>query len=209
MRSINQVPGSCRVIILFAAFIFACSSIPVLKVNYSLPPFSDDLRGREAFLEILDFRDPKVFLDKEAEKELENFPGNISFSIARHEEPGFKIGYYSPVSMFKEAIKRRLENEGLKILPQRSPDMPELQILLKRFLVQLVDRKWVVKMEYEAQLRKKEKKVASQTIIGQSERFKFVGRSQVDDAIEEIFSDMVNRLDTRMLFKEWDRWSLR
>ena len=201
MRSINQVPGVGTLILFCLAFTFACSSIPVLKVNYHLPPPSDELKGMKASLEVLDARSPRVFLGKGTEKEFENFPGDISFSVARHNEPGFKIGLFSPVSMVREGIKRRMKNEGLDLLTERSPDSPEVQIVIREFSIELVDRKWLVKMDYEARLEGIGKAVSAQAVSGQAERFKLVGIGEAGIAIEEIFSDMINRLDLMMLFK--------
>ena len=201
MRSINQVLGTGALILSCLVFTFACSSIPLLKVNYRLPPPSEELKGMKASLEVLDARSPKVFLGKGTEKEFENFPGDISFSVARYDEPGFKIGLYSPVSMVREGIRRRMENEGLDVLPERTPDAPEVQIALREFSVELVDRKWLVRMDYEARLKGIGKAVSTQAISGQAERFKLVGSGEAGITIEEIFSDMINRLDLMMLFK--------
>jgi len=102
----------------------------------------------------------------------------------------------------REAFKRRLENLGLGLLTEQSAGTPQLLIILSEFTLDLVNRRWVVQMSYEARLVKNGKVLAAQTISGQAERYKLLGRREADTALGEIFTDLINRLDVVRLFQQ-------
>jgi hypothetical protein len=201
MKKINQAIAKSLTIILISALMISCASIPQLKVRYRLPPQSDRLKGRKVVLVVKDARPKTVIVGNGAKEDFENFPGTISLSIARQNEPGLAIGLYDPSALFEEGFKRKLENEGMELAPRQTLGEPELLIVLNEFLLDLVDRRWMVKMSYEAKLLKEGKVLATRTINGQAERFKLIGRDEADRAVGEIFTDMINRLDVLDLFQ--------
>jgi hypothetical protein len=114
--------------------------------------------------------------------------------------PQLKVRYRLPPQ--SDRLKgRKLENEGMELAPRQTLGEPELLIVLNEFLLDLVDRRWMVKMSYEAKLLKEGKVLATRTINGQAERFKLIGRDEADTAVGEIFTDMINRLDVLGLFQ--------
>jgi ABC-type uncharacterized transport system auxiliary subunit len=202
MREINQALAKGLLILLLSALMVSCASIPELKVHYQLPPASEQLGGRAVVLVFEDARDTKEILGQGAKKELKNFSGNISFSVARHGDPGFKIGVFEFPAMMREAFKRRLENAGLTPIPEQLAGTPQLLVTLNDFNLDLVKRKWVVKIGYVAKLIRNGKVLSTQTISGQAERYKIVGTRGADAAFGEIFTDMINRLDVVRLFQQ-------
>ena len=201
MKGINQAIEKSLLIILISAFMISCASIPQLKVRYQLPPQSDRLKGKRVVLVVEDARPETVIVGNGAKKDFENFPGTISLSIARQNEPGLTIGLYDPHDLLKEGFKRRLENEGMELVSGQTIGEPELLIVLNEFLLDLVDRRWMVKMSYEAKLLKEGRVLATRTVSGQAERFKLIGRDEADRTVGEIFTDMINRLDVLGLFQ--------
>ena len=202
MREIYQVLVNGLLTIVLTLFIVSCASIPELKLHYQLPPPSDQLKGKNVFLEVEDARKTKEILGQGAKQEFGNFVGNISLIVARHKETGFKIGLFKLTAMVKEGFKKRLANAGLKVLSERSPGELQMLIILKDFELDLVSRKWIAKMGYEAKLMKDEKTLATQIIEGEGERLKLIGRREADTVTGEIFTDMVNRLDLVKLFRQ-------
>lgn len=200
MKITNQARKHSFFIISILVVMVSCATIPYLKVNYRIPPKSDALKGKMVYLSFDDARKVKDILGKGARKEFENFSGNISLSLARGNEPGFQVGVYALPSLFREVFNRRLENLGIEVIPERKKDRIEVVIVLKNFLLDLIDRKWVVTMDYEAWLVKDKRVAAKQMITGQAERVKLVGRGQADTVMGEIITDMVNRLDVGRLF---------
>ena len=201
MKSINQAISKSLPILLILAFMVSCASIPQLKVRYQLPPESDRLKGRKVVLVVKDARPRTYIVGNGAQEDFENFPGTVSLIIARQKEPGRAIGLYGPRGLIEEGFKRRLKNEGMEIVSRQTLGEPELLIVLNEFLLDLVDRRWMVTMSYEAKLLKEGRVLATRTVSGQAERFKLIGRDEADRALGEIFTDMINRLDVLGLFQ--------
>ncbi|MFH1350823.1 MAG: hypothetical protein ABII26_07770 [Pseudomonadota bacterium] len=202
MGMINQACKFVMGFILVVPIVLSCASVPSLNVTYRLPTISEDLKGRRVFLAIEDTRSAKEIIGAGAKEDFKSFPGNVSFSLARGNEPGFKIGPYDVPSLFKEAFKRTLEGSGAEVVAVRKKGQVEVVIVLKDFLLNLIGRKWVVNIEYEAQLVRDGRLLSKQTISGQAERIKVIGKSQADDVVGEIFTDTVNKLDVARLFKQ-------
>lgn len=181
-----------------------CSSIPVLRVHYQLPAPSERLEGQQIVYSFKDSRESKDIIGEGAKEEFKNFSGNISFSIARHKDRGFKIGPLDVPALFRKAFKNRLENEGLTVLFDESLERPRLLVELKDFRLDLKGRKWVAQISYEAKLFKEGKVVSIRRIGGQVERFGLWGEEAASEAMGEIFTSLVNRLDVYGMFKEAD-----
>jgi hypothetical protein len=189
--------------VFFVVFIFAsCATIPELTVNYGLPPKADELKGKKIFLSLVDNRAVRDILGEGARKEFKNFSGNISLSLARGKEEGFKVGLYDLSSLFMEVFTRRLQNLGAEVVPERNQADVEVAIVLKEFLLDLIDRKWTVSVGYEARLVKNKKVLAKQTITSRGERVKLVGRRQADTVLSEVFTEMINKLDVKKLLEQ-------
>jgi hypothetical protein len=180
----------------------SCTTIPELKVTYQLPMRSEALKGKKVFVGFEDARKSKDLIGKGAQAHYKNFSGNITLFFTRGDDEGFKIGVYYVPALFKEVFKERLEHLGAEVVSEKKESEVEMIIVLKDLLLDLVGRDWVVRMDYEARLTKQEKMLASQTISGQAERLKVLGRRDADKVMGEIFSDVVNRLDVPRLFQQ-------
>jgi hypothetical protein len=202
MRRKNQMVLRGLLTVLLAVGMVSCASIPELKVLYRLPPSSSYLKDKKVSLAVEDARKTKELFGQGAKKDFGNYVGNISLSVARQNEDGFKIGPFQLPEMVKEAFKRRLENEGVEVLSERTRVEPQVFIIINEFVVDLVGRKWTAKMGYEAKLMKDEDVLATQIIEGEAERLKLIGRKDADTVTGEIFTDMVNRLDLLKLFRQ-------
>ncbi len=202
MRRKNQMVIRGLLSVLLTVFVVSCASLPELKVLYKLPAPSNDLKDKKIFLAVEDARKTKELFGEGAKQEFGNYVGNISLSVARYNEKGFKIGPFQLPAMVKEGFKKSLENAGLEVLPGRSHGELQLLIVINRFILDLVDRTWVAKMSYEAKLIKEGSILAAQIIEGEAERVKVIGRKEADTVTGEIFTDMVNRLDLLRLFRQ-------
>jgi len=202
MNEKNQVLTRGFLIIVFLAFLLSCAMIPELKVNYELPPKSEILEGREIFLAIKDSRQKDDILGDGASTELKNFPGNLTLNITRHGETGFKIGIFQLSPLIEEVFKRRLENEGITLSLNRSEAETELLIVINEFLLDLENRKWIVRMKYEARLIKDGKLLLTRKVSGESERARIFGLREANIVLGDIMTDMVNRLNIKKLFQE-------
>ncbi len=188
-------------VLLLCLALVSCASIYEVQVLYKLPASGHVLQGKSIKFTLIDERTSKEFLKPGAKMELKHYSSNLSFAVAKYNEAGFKIGPLPPLTAVKEAFKRRIENEGIKLIKESGPGVPELEIGLKEFSLDFVDRKWVASMSYEARLKINGKVRATQFISGSSERFKVVRRKGADMAVGDIFTDTLNRLDLVGLFK--------
>jgi uncharacterized lipoprotein YajG len=181
-----------------------CATIPELKLLYQLPPPRDRLRGQTVFLSIQDARATKDIISEGASEEFRGFTGYISLSVARSNEPGFKMGAYDFNGLMREAFRRSLETHGIRISEKQRPSEPELRVIVNAFTLDLVDRNWVSTMAYEAKLMMDDRILAKQMVSGSAERAKILGKIGADKAVSEVFSDTVNQLDIEGLFSEAD-----
>ena len=206
MKEINQAltSGLFRgLLTLFVSLLMvSCASIPELQILYKLPPPSKQLKGRLVALTIDDARASKTVLGKGAEEEFKGFSGNISLSIGDYNKKEFKVGIFRVPDLMREAFKRKLENSGVEVLPEKTLGKLELMIVLREFSLDLEGREWVAKMSYEARLIKGKTTLANQIINGKAERYHLFGRDNADDLMGEIFTDMVNAFDLARLFKQ-------
>ncbi len=202
MKEIDHVMRYCMGVFFVLVVLASCATIPELTVNYGLPPKADELKGKKIFLSLVDNRAGKDILGEGARKEFKNFSGNISLSLARGKDEGFKVGLYDLSSHFMEVFKIRLQNLGAEVVPERKKGDVEMAIVLKEFLLDLIDRKWTVTVGYEVRLVKNKKVLAKRTISSQGERLKLVGLRQADTVLSEIFTEMINKLDAKRFLEQ-------
>ena len=184
----------------------SCATVPELKINYRLPPKSKALESKRVVVGFEDARASKDIMGRGAKKEYKNFTGNITYSLAREDEPGFRRGAYKVPSLFKDVFKRRLRYLGAEVVLNKEYSDVELRIVLKELLLDLVKedlvkKKWTVTMSYEAQIIQNGEVLANQMISGKGERAKVMGKVDADKVMGEVFEDLVNRLDVPRLFQ--------
>lgn len=189
-------------IMLIGALITACATKSYINVNYRLPLSSYDLKGKKVFLEIKDMRSVKTIFSEKAKTKFKNFTGLFMFSLSKGEEKNFIVGAFDLPSLFKEAFSRRLKNMGIEVLTEPKKTDPVIEIVLQNFFLDLVDRKWVAEISYEARLIKDNKLFATETISGNAERFKVLSQGDAEKVLGEIFTTVVNRLDFCKLFQQ-------
>jgi hypothetical protein len=185
----------------------SCATVPELRVNYRLPPKSEALKSKRVFVGFEDARASKDLIGRGAKKEYKNFTGNITYSLARDDESGFRRGAYKVPSLFKDVFQRRLTYLGAEVVSNEEYSDVELRIVLKELLLDLVEedlvkKKWTVAMSYEGRLIQNGEVLANQIISGQGERAKVVGKGDADKVMGEVFEDLVNRLDVPRLFQQ-------
>jgi uncharacterized protein YdaU (DUF1376 family) len=200
MKPANQVHGWS--VLLMILFLWSCSPLPHLKVNYGLPSRTEDLKGTKVFLVIEDMRSKKDILGPGGREEFPGFSGNLSFSVSRGTEPGFKVGVYDLLSLYRKACEKRLENEKVRIVTSKKESRAELRIVLQEFYLDLAKRKWKVRVAYEARLIQDGNLLAKQMVSAEGERLKLIGQTQADELLSEIFTDTLNKLNLDQLFRQ-------
>ena len=201
MRMKNRVMKCAIGLVPLFFMAFSCSTIPVPRINYRLPPLSaDNFKGKKITLLLEDARDKKGVLGEGALKEFGPFSGNVSLTLSGDKGENVTLGIFDPGSLFMEAFKKRFEDLGVQAVSTRLPGQMILVIVLKEFRLDLIDRKWVVKMGYEAKVEKDGLVIYRNNIKGDGERLKLMGNAQADILMSEVFTDVINRLDLKKVF---------
>jgi len=201
---------SCRIktlaIILFVAMATSyCGSKNYLVVNYQLP--SETVTANESDISLIfeDQRAEQALVTKSAKMALKDFSGDFTLIVvsdgkARDDKKKRLVGAFSLCSMIKRIFKQRFENAGIRVAPEDQSQPTAIEIILKEFKLDLVERKWVVHMTYQANLLKQNRFVAGQTITGNAERLRVFGNKDAEKVIGELISDAVNRLNLEEFF---------
>jgi len=98
-------------------------------------------------------------------------------------------------------INPKFENAGIRVSPETESQPTAVEIILKEFKLDLVERKWVVQITYQANLLEQNRFVSGQTITGNAERLRVVGSKDAEKVIGELITDAVNRLNLDELFQ--------
>jgi len=182
-------------------FFFACATIPKLEVTYNTIPKSNILEGKQMYLRFADKRPNKDIIGKGAKEIYQNFSGNINFILPKGEKDKFLVGIYDIKSLFQKTFTIYLENMGLQLLPELKKGIPELAINLYDFTLDLSRRRWIARIDYEAEFSQ-EGNVLTRRFKGQAEKFRISGIKQAHQVMSETFNDMVHKLDVKSLFTD-------
>ena len=184
----------------------ACTSDkPFLIVHYQLPSASQALAGNRVSLAVSDLRADKAFLSESAKKSLLEFNDTYSLVVVKQDGSGNLIGIYDLNALIAEIFRQRLTNLGLQVVPSAESADYELEIKLKEFKLDVANRKWVVSMNYQADLIKDGSIRATEAINGSAERLKVMKKNDAEKVLSELLTDMANKLDLTRLFQQAQR----
>lgn len=186
----------------FAFLAGACASKPYLKVQYQLPSPSGTLEGKKVQLAVADTRDKKVFLTGNAQKALKDFRDTFSLLVLHEGGSGNLMGAYDPISLLREIFRQRLMNAGVRVVYVADLADFELKIEVKEFNLDFANRKWIARMNYRAGLIKNGSLLSKETVSGEAERLKVIGKNDAEKILSELLSDTANRLNLAGLFEQ-------
>ena len=179
---------------------WGCSHSPYIDVGFRLPPAHDTLAGRTVFVETHDRRSDAEIFNEPAREQFSNFSGLFSLILEEPDNRRTVLGAYELPALFQTAMVQRLQKLGVKPGEQPTAGEPTLQLTIDRFQVNLVDRKWMTEISYEASLTRDPQRVVRERVTGSAQRTQIMGRSGAEKVIGEIFTEMINRLDIEALF---------
>ncbi len=188
--------------LVLAFFAAACTSKPFLKVQYQLPSPSSLLGGREVVLAVSDERSKTALVTENARKSLKNFKGTFSLIVLREDGSGNLRGAYDLVSLITEVFQQRLKNEGIQATAVADNTLPELKIEITEFQLDYADRKWIVSMNYRASLLENGILLSKESVSGEAERLKVMGKKGAEKLLSELLTDVVNKLNLVGLFQQ-------
>ena len=179
----------------------SCVSKNFLTIKYQLPPQAVEQKEIKVALAVKDTREDPDIATKSAKTVLKNSTENFALIVAQQNNSDKLVGAFSLSSMIKEVFKHRLENAGIVVVSEEDPSIPLIEIVLKEFKLDLQNRKWIITMNYQADLIKQNKIVASQAITGTAERLRIVGSQDAEIVVGELVSDVANKLNLKKLLQ--------
>ena len=188
--------------LILAFFAGACTSKPFLKVQYQLPSPSSTLEGKQVSLAVSDMRSKETLVTETARQSLRDFKGTFSLVVLRDDGSGNLRGAYDLVSLFSEVFQQRLKNEGIQATTVADSTLPELKIEITEFQIDFADRKWIVGMNYKASLLDNGNLLSKESVSGQAERLKVMGKQGAEKILSELLTDVVNKLNLVGLFQQ-------
>ena len=184
------------------AVTMACAKKSFIYVDYQLPPVTYNLEGRTVFIETKDLRASKDVFNPRAQKVFKDFTGLFSLTLVKPDDEQTLKGAYTLPMLFETALKERLQNLGIHVEKEQSPNTPIFKIEINQFRVNLVGQKWIADISYEVHLTQDQKTTSRETVTGSAERLKIMGGGGAEKIMGEIFTEMINRLDIRRLFQQ-------
>ncbi|MGD8334869.1 MAG: hypothetical protein PVF11_14465, partial [Desulfobacterales bacterium] len=146
-------------------------------------------------------RAEQAIVTQSAKMALKDFSGNFALIVTSDSKNERLVGAFSLSSLMKSIFTQRLKNAGIRVASEDQGQATALEIILKAFKLDLVERKWVVQMSYQANFLKHNRFVSGETITGNAERLRVVGSKDAEKVIGELMTDAVNRLDLDALFR--------
>jgi hypothetical protein len=189
-------------IILVVGFLSSfCASKNLLTVNYRLPTQPVKLKDTRVALRVKDIREDSTIVTQSAKKALKNFTGDFVLIVAQADKDDRLAGAFNLTSMIREVFKHRLENAGVQVVTEEDIGASIVEIVLKEFKLDLANRKWIIKMNYQANLIKQNRIVAGQMITGSAERLRVISGKNAEIILGELVSDVANRLNLNELLQ--------
>ena len=189
-------------VLVLTFFAGACTSKPFLKVQYQLPSPSRTLAGQQVDLAVSDMRSKHGLVTENARKELKNFKGTFSLIVLREDGSGDLRGAFDLVSLLSEVFRQRLKNEGILATTVAKGTLPELKIDITEFQLDYANRKWIVSMNYRASLSDNGIPLSKESVSGEAERLKVMGKKGAEKILSELITDVVNKLNLVGLFQQ-------
>ncbi len=189
-------------LLLLSPWIQACAAKSYLEMTYQLPAQSAAQMGRKACLTVTDTRKTPEIFSSSAQKAYKNFSSFFNLTVLSIDEKSAHYGNVELEMLFQRALEERLQNMGVELLSSCSDQYPTLNVAVKTFQIDLIRRKWIANVAYEASLTVDRKKIVKESVAGKAERVKLVGSKAAQTVVEELFNDMINRLDINRLFDQ-------
>ena len=177
----------------------ACAKPYFLSVGYHLPEEPGQLAGQTVSIVVEDRREDQALLSESAKNEFDQWDG--TYALALGGTPPLKpVQTFDLPGLFHEAMKKRLEAMQIEVVETPVEGVPALIVTLEKVAIDLKGKTWHAQITYKAQLSRDSSKIARETVSGQAERAKIMGKGGGQKLVGELFTDIINRLDIPELF---------
>ena len=190
------------VLIVLVALIDGCANRPYLNINYSVPPRSQYLNGQSVRIQVQDSRKTQAVMEPRALRVFPDFQDRYSLAWIMPNRQRLAAGEYDLAALFKQTFKKRLERLGANVVGDENAGVPLLRVDINTVRLKLIGVKWYATISCTAGLIVDERRVAGETVSGNAERVRVVGRKGADLLLSNTFTDVVNRIDMAKLFHQ-------
>ncbi len=181
--------------------ITGCANRTYLAVDYLPRSAAGPPAGLSVRLGFVDERPSRTVILPGAAAHLTGFRDRYLLAWLTDNKERTPAGSYDLEGLFVAAFKKRMQKMQLPVVPQDLRDTPLFEIGLKAFSIDLSDRNWVVEIGYEARMIVDGRVVAIETVTGNAQRIRIVGRTGAEQVLGDLFSDMINRVDMEKLLR--------
>jgi hypothetical protein len=185
---------------IFAGSLWGCAGRTYLMVDYRVPAASAQLKGQSVQLKIDDQRGTRTIFSPAAAHQFPAFNHRYSLAWIMPGKERILAGEYDLAALFRNSFEKRLKSMDAVVSDDATHGIV-LAITLKKFTIDLQNRKWIADISYQATLTKPGHPAAIEQISGNAERLRVIGRKGADMVISEIFTDVVNGMDLEKLFQ--------
>jgi hypothetical protein len=184
-------------------FLSACATRPYIKVNYQLPEKMPNTPAvKKIRLRVVDGRANPDPLSVSARAALNNFHNSYMLILAPQGKDRPIEGIYDLKTLFETVFRKRLDQMGIQVVETAEPQIPELEVALTDFHLDLKDYKWHFKMAYATRLIQDGNVVVKQNFSGETERVDVPGVDDSGTAVSQIFADLINQMDIDALLSK-------
>jgi hypothetical protein len=184
--------------------ICGCAGRAYLIVDYTVRPRSQQLDGQAVRLQVQDSRKTKAVLEPRASRAFPDFQNRYSLAWIMPNRQRILAGEHDLAALFEQTFKKRLERLGAKVVQDKDPSIPVFSVSMNTVRVKLIGVKWYATVSCTAGLLINDQRVAGETVTGNAERVRVVGRKGADVVLGTIFTDVINRIAIVKLFQQAD-----
>lgn len=183
-------------------FVGGCTGRAYLIVDYAVTPKSQYLKGQSVVIQVEDQRKNKAVMEPRALRAFPDFQNRYGLAWIMPNQQRILAGEHDLSELFKQTFKKRLERLGANVVQDIGPSIPVFKVSMNTVRIKLIGVKWYATVSCTAGLVVNERHVSEETVSGNAERMRVIGRKGADTVLSNIFSDVVNRIDVVKLFQK-------
>jgi hypothetical protein len=184
------------------SFIGGCTGRAYLIVDYTVKPGSQYLKGQSVAIQVEDLRKTKSVMEPRALRAFPDFQNRYGLAWIMPNRQRILAGEHNLPELFEQTFKKRLEGLGVNVVKDMDPSIPIFKVSMNTVRIKLIGVKWYATVSCSAGLVVNERRVAGETVTGNAERVRVIGRKGADIVLSNIFTDVVNRIDVVKLFQQ-------
>jgi hypothetical protein len=184
------------------SIITGCTGRAYLIVDYAVTPRSQYLKGQSVVIQVEDLRKNKSVMEPRALRAFPDFRNRYSLAWIMPNRQRILAGEHDLSELFKQTFKKRLERLGVNVVQDVDPAIPVFKVSMNTVRLKLIGVKWYATVSCTAGLVVDGRRVSGETVSGNAERVRVIGRKGADIVLSNIFSDVVNRIDVAKLFEQ-------